>query len=107
MGDNDYPMTMSNAPMGFLQTYVKGMQDYQQAGTDIPDFRLQNQYAQELGGPLLEQTIAGAPSFDINESGKQRKIRGIRKLGEGSVGGERDAALEILKRLGGPQLPKV
>ena len=107
MGDNDFPMTMANSPVGFLQTYIKGMQDYQQAGTDIPDFRLQNQYAQELGGPLMEQTIAGAPSFDINESSKQRKIRGIRKLGEGSVGGERDAALEILKRLGGAQLPKV
>ena len=64
MGDNDFPMTMSNAPIGFLQTYVKGMQDYQQAGTGIPDFRLQNQYAQERGGPLMEQTIAGVPDFD-------------------------------------------
>ena len=43
MGDNDFPMTMANGPMGFLQTYVKGMQDYQQAGTNIPDLRLQNQ----------------------------------------------------------------
>ena len=25
--DNDFPMTMANGPMGFLQTYVKGMQD--------------------------------------------------------------------------------
>ena len=107
MVNNRSSMTMANGPIGFLQTYIRGKQDYQQAGTDIPDFRLQNQYAQELGGPLMEQTIAGAPSFDINESSKQRKIRGIRKLGEGSVGGERDAALEILKRLGGPQLPKV
>ena len=107
MGDNDFPAVMGNGSMGFLQTYVKGMQDYQQAGTSIPDLRLQNRYAQESGGPLIEQTIAGSPSFDINESSKQRKIRGIRKLGEGSVGGERDAALEMLKRLGGAQLPKV
>ena len=63
MGDNDFPMTMSNTPMGFLQTYVKGMQDYQQAGTDIPDFRLQNQYAQERGGPLMQQMLAGVPDF--------------------------------------------
>ena len=105
--DNDFPMTMANGPMGFLQTYVQGMQEYEQAGPKIQDFRLQNRYAQESGGPLIEQTIASSPSFDINESSKQRKIRGIRKLGEGSVGGERDAALEMLKRLGGAQLPKV
>ena len=24
--DNDFPMTMANGPMSFLQTYVKGMQ---------------------------------------------------------------------------------
>ena len=70
MGDNDFPMTMANGPKGFLQTYVRGMQDYQQAGAGIPDFRLQNQYAQEGGGPLMQQTIAGVPDFD------SRKIPG-------------------------------
>ena len=53
MGDNDFPAVMANGPMGFLQTYVKGMQSYEQRGSDIPDFRLKNQYAQERGGPLL------------------------------------------------------
>ena len=45
------------------------------------------------------------PSFKINESGKTRKIRGIRKLQEGGVGGESGAAGQILKNLSGPQLP--
>ena len=53
------------------------------------------------------QQIAGNPSFDINESAGTRKIRSIRRLGEGGVGGEKDAAVEMLKRLGGPQLPQV
>ena len=64
MGDNDFPAVMGNGSMGFLQTYVKGMQDYQQAGTSIPDFRFQNRYAQESGGPLMQQMIAGVPDFD-------------------------------------------
>ena len=52
--------------------------------------------------------LAGGPSFDIGgESSLQRKIRGIRKLGESGSAGERDAANELLKRLGGPLLPKV
>ena len=63
MGDNDFPMTMANGPMGFLQTYVKGMQNYQQAGTDIPDLSLQNQYSQERGGPLIQEMTAGVPGF--------------------------------------------
>ena len=65
MGDNNFPMTMANGPMGFLQTYVEGMQKYEQAGDGIADFRLQNQYAQERGGPLMQQMIAGSPSFEI------------------------------------------
>ena len=61
--DNDFPMTMANGPVGFADLR-EGMQDYQQAGTGVPDLRLQNQYAQERGGPLMEQTIAGVPDFD-------------------------------------------
>ena len=55
-----------------------------------------------------EHLVAGGPSFDIRgESSTQRKIRGIRKLGEGGSAGEKDAAKELLKRLSGPQLPTV
>ena len=58
MVDNDFPA------VGFLKTYVEGMQDYQQAGPSIRDLRLQNRYAQESGGPLMQQMIAGVPDFD-------------------------------------------
>jgi len=53
MMDNDFP----NA-LGFLQSYRKGLSQYEQEGQGIPDFSVQNQYAQELGGPLMEQTVA-------------------------------------------------
>ena len=48
--------------------------------------------------------VAGI-SFDINESPKNRKMRGMRKLSETGVGGEKDAAIEMIKKMGGPQLP--
>ena len=58
------------------------------------------------GGLLGESmgNVAGI-SFDINESPKNRKMRGIRKLSETGTGGEKDAAIEKLKQMGGPQLP--
>jgi len=62
MGDKDFPA------VGFLQQYVKGMEDYSQAGSDIPSLRLQDQYAQESGGPLVsQQLISSTPSFEIDE----------------------------------------
>mgnify|MGYP003122098737 CR=1 FL=1 len=52
--------------------------------------------------------IAGGPSFDIGpESRKNRKIRAIRTLREGSTGGEQEAAGDALKKLQGPQLPRL
>jgi len=61
MIDNDMPKAM-----GFLQAYRQGMSDYSQSGEEIPDLHLQNKYAQELGGPLVEENlISGSPSFDI------------------------------------------
>jgi len=62
MGDNDFPA------VGFLREYVEGMEDYSQAGSDIPSLRLQDQYAQESGGPLVsQQLISSTPSFEINQ----------------------------------------
>ncbi len=49
--------------------------------------------------------VAGGFNHPINESGKTRKIRSIRNLKEGTSGPERDAADQMLKRMGGPQLP--
>ena len=54
--------------------------------------------------PMQDPRRAGI-SFDINESPKNRKMRGIRKLSETGTGGEKDAAIEKLKQMGGPQLP--
>ena len=70
---------------------------------------LLDQFNKSRGGGLVNipgaaGNIAGI-SFDINESPKNRKMRGVRKLAETGVGGEKDAALEILKKTGGPQLP--
>jgi len=53
MIDNDSPKAL-----GFLQSYTKGLSRYEQEGEDIPDYSVQNQYAQELGGPLVQQTVA-------------------------------------------------
>ena len=56
--------------------------------------------------PTQAPRLAGI-SFDINESAKNRKMRGMRKLSETGVGGEKDAAIEMIKKMGGPQLPLV
>ena len=56
--------------------------------------------------PMPDPRLAGI-SFDINESAKNRKMRGMRKLSETGVGGEKDAAIEMIKKMGGPQLPLV
>lgn len=56
--------------IGFLREYVSGKQDYSQESRNIPnfpDFRFQNRYAQESGGPLVGETlISGTPSFDMS-----------------------------------------
>jgi|GEM_PF-2042663 len=66
MGDNDFPAMMGNPRLGFLRSYLLGYQDYSQAGSDIPEMRLQNKYGQDFGGPLVsEQLISSSPSFDL------------------------------------------
>lgn len=70
MIDNAFPVQLggNDNTIGFLQQYVKGMQDYSQSGEGIPDLRLQDKYAQESGGPLIGETlISGAPSFDLSD----------------------------------------
>ena len=67
MMDNDFPMLTKSDTLGYLQQYVAGMNRYQQAGTGIPDFGVQTDYAQQEGGPLIGQTlVAGSPSFDLS-----------------------------------------
>jgi len=61
--DNDFPMKLGGDKntIGFLQQYVSGMQDYSQAGEDIPDLGIREEYAQEQGGPLVARTIRYTP----------------------------------------------
>jgi len=63
MIDNAFPVQLggNNNTVGFLQQYVKGMQDYSQSGEGIPDFGVQEQYGQEQGGPLISRTIRYSP----------------------------------------------
>ena len=63
MIDNAFPVQMggNGNTIGFLQQYVQGMQDYSQACEGIPDFGVQEQYAQESGGPLVSRTIRYSP----------------------------------------------
>lgn len=61
MGDNDFPTVMGNQGIGFLQSYLRGRQNYSQIGTDIPGRQYETEYAQEQGGPLVsEQMISGS-----------------------------------------------
>ena len=54
--DNDFPAVMANGGEGktFLSGFVKGMNKYSQAGTDVDDFEMEREYEQELGKPMME-----------------------------------------------------
>ena len=101
---------MNNAsPIGFLQAYTQGFNDYSQAGTDIPSLRMQDKYAQETGGPLLNQSLISAtPSFDL----RFPKMPGI-GANEQSIEGIPNATPELLQKYmerklrnpGGQELP--
>ena len=108
--DNDFPTTMANGGgLGFLQQYLRGFEDYSQAGTDIPERRQQLKYGQEEGGPFYgEQMISGSPSFDLRYpkmpvSGSQNQ----------SIEGIPNATPELIRKLverktknpGGQSLP--
>lgn len=58
--DNNYPVKKAE-PVGFLQQYLEGMNQYQQTGPSIPSFGLRTDYAQQAGGPL----VAESKSFEI------------------------------------------
>jgi len=103
--------SMASNPAGYLQMYVQGMRqgmrEHEQAGTDIPDFRVQQEYAQKQGGPLLQNyEVSGNPSFDVN----MPYIPGGR-----SFEGVPNASPEMLRRLqqrkkinpGGQALPQI
>jgi hypothetical protein len=70
------------AGLGHLQEYIAGMTRYQQAGTDVPDFGMQTDYAQQAGGPLVGQTVAQGipvgqdPIFPMSQEEFSDYVRG-------------------------------
>jgi hypothetical protein len=109
MGDNDFPAMMTNPAIGFLRSYLQGYQDYSQAGTNIPEMRLQEKYGQEQGGPFVsEQLISGSPSFDL----RYPKMPGIGTKLQ-SIEGIPNATPELIRKFvdrktknpGGQELP--
>ncbi len=63
MVDNDFPTAMANGGdgVGFLREYLRGFENYQQEGTDIPERGIRTDYAQEQEGPLVARTIRYSP----------------------------------------------
>lgn len=112
--DNDFPTTMANGGgLGFLQQYLRGFEDYSQAGTDIPERRQQLKYEQEGGGPFYgEQMISATPSFSIPQgSGSLGKRSGeqLQRIQESGI--QNEQLQQELQRRGilsrGVQLPPV
>ena len=66
------------AGLGYLQEYVAGMNRYQQAGTDVPDFGVQTDYSQQAGGPLVAQGIPVGqdPNLPMDQDQFQDWVRG-------------------------------
>ncbi len=55
MNNSNLAMNMASNPAGYLQMYVQGIRKHEQKGTSIPDFKVQQEYAQEQGGPLFQK----------------------------------------------------
>jgi hypothetical protein len=66
------------AGLGYLQEFIAGMNRYQQAGTDVPDFGVQMDYAQQAGGPLVAQGIPVGqdPNLPMDQDQFQDWVRG-------------------------------
>ena len=45
--DNDFPAVMANGGGKTLSGFVKGMDKYKQAGTDVDDFEMEREYEQD------------------------------------------------------------
>ena len=103
MNDNDFPPVMANGgnEVGFLRKYMRGMSDFSQQGTDIPDLRLQERYAQEEGGPLVGETIASnTPRFlrEYNEQGPTAPEDKMRQIMERHTPGINQNLLDVHKK---------
>ena len=58
MGDSDFPTVMANGGgKPFLDSYVKKKQIYEQAGTDIPDYLVLEEYEKKSGQPTKRRAV--------------------------------------------------
>jgi hypothetical protein len=74
MGDNDFPTVMGNQGMGFLQSYLRGRQNYSQIGTDISGRQYETEYAQEQGGPLVGQQMISGSLFPMTQDEFRQEV---------------------------------
>lgn len=101
--DQTEPVKKAEA-LGYLQEYVAGMNRYQQAGTDIPEFGVQTDYAQQAGGPLMGQTVAQGipvgedPIFPMGQEEFSDYVRGRLEQWEGI---KRPTPEHIMRRIPG------
>lgn len=101
--DQTEPVKKAEA-LGYLQEYVAGMNRYQQAGTDIPDFGIQTDYAQQAGGPLMGRTVAQGipvgedPIFPMGQEEFSDYVRGRLEQREGI---KRPTPEHIMRRIPG------
>ena len=78
----DFPAMLANGPMknskDFLKGYAYQLGEYEQAGTDIPARKIQDEQLNAFGyptqgtfsisnNPTFETLLAGGQSFDINK----------------------------------------
>ena len=58
MEDNDFPTVMANGGgKPFLDSYVKRKQIYEQAGTNIPDYLVLEEYEKKTGEPDKRRAV--------------------------------------------------
>lgn len=85
MGDNDFPALMGNSGIGFLQSYLRGRQDYSQAGTDIPAMLISASPSFNLEYPKIPgRNLEGIPN--ANDPVMREKLR--QRLLKNPMGGE-------------------
>lgn len=108
-------MNFLKDPSTFLREYLRGGEEYSQAGTDIPSFGISRSY--EGGGgtgmePYFNEEIAATPSFSIPQGqGALGKRSGeqLKRIQESGI--QNEQLQQELERRGimprGVQLPPV
>lgn len=112
-------------PKGFAKGYAYQLGEYEQAGTEVPPLRIQDEALKGFGIPLqtgmsissdptFETLLAGSPSFDINKgtgSLGRRTGEQLLRLQQGSGEMKNQQLQQELERRGimprGVQLPLI